>query len=96
MVNDCAFEVISNILGCLGYYYIVWEKLVNFLRPLMCLHRGCGKKRSQKCRKCEGQDKVEMHGNLLLELVADPVSFHLQNYLIAAAIKRFNSAFQFF
>ena len=53
----------------------------------MCLHRGCGKKRSQKRRKCEGQDKVEKRGNLLPELVATPVSFRLQNFLIAAAIK---------
>ena len=62
----------------------------------MCLHRGCGKKRSQKCRKCEGQDKVGKRGNLLPELVAAPVSFRLQNFLIAAAIKKFNSAFGFF
>ena len=62
----------------------------------MCLHRGCGKKRSQKCRKCEGQDKVEKCGNLLPELVAASVSFRLQYFLIAAAIKRFNSAFGFF
>ena len=62
----------------------------------MCLHRGCGKRRSQKYRKCEGQDKVGKRGNLLPELVAVAVSFRLQNFLIAAAIKRFNSAFGFF
>ena len=41
------------------------------MRPLMCLHRGCGKlRRSQKCRKCKGQDKVEKLENLLPQLVA--------------------------
>ena len=62
----------------------------------MCLHRSCGKRRCQKCRKCEGQDKEGKRGNLLPELVAVAVSFRLQNFLIAAAIKRFNSAFGFF
>ena len=62
----------------------------------MCLHRGCGKRRSQKCRKCEGQDKVEKCGNFLPELVVVTVNFCLQNFLRAAAIKRFNSAFGFF
>ena len=62
----------------------------------MCLHRGCGKRRSQKCRKCKGQDKVEKRENLLPELVVVAVGFRLQNFLIAAAIKRFNSAFGFF
>ena len=52
----------------------------------MCLHRGCGKRRSQKCRKCEGQGKVGKHRNLLPELVAVAVTFRLQYFLIAAAM----------
>ena len=36
----------------------------------MCLYRGCGKRRSQNCQKCEEQDKVKKRGNLLPELVA--------------------------
>ena len=59
----------------------------------MCLHRDCGKRRSQKCRKCEGQDKVGKRGNLLPELVAALVSFRLQNFLIAAAMKIPNTEF---
>ena len=52
----------------------------------MCLHRGCGQRSSQKCRKCKAQDKVGKRGNLLPELVAVAVSFCLQNFLIAAAM----------
>ena len=84
MVNDCVFEVISKMFGCFWVLlYSIGETSKN-LRPLMCLHRGCGKRRSQKYRKCQGQDKVEKRGNLLLELVAVAVSFCLQNFLIAA------------
>ena len=87
MVNDCAFEVISKMLGCFGVLLYSIGETIKFMRPLRCLHRGCGKRRSQKCRKCKGQDKVGKHGNLLPELVAVSVSFHLQNFLNAAAIK---------
>ena len=59
----------------------------------MCVHRGCGMRKSQKCRKCEGQDKVDKRGNLLPELVAAAVNFHLQNFLIAAAMKIPNTEF---
>ena len=75
MVNDCAFEVILKMFGCFGVLLYSRGGTNEFLRPLMCLHRGCVKRRSQKCRKCEGQDKVEKRGNLLPELVAVAVSF---------------------
>ena len=73
------------MFGCFGVLLYSVGETSKFLRPLMSLHRGCGKRRSQKYRKCKGQDRVKC-GNLLPELVVVAVSFCLQNFLIAAAM----------
>ena len=69
----------------------------------MCLHRGCGKSRSQKCRKCKGQDKMEKCGNLLLDQFPftkffdsscyQMIQVHFQIFLIPAAMKIPNTEF---
>jgi len=52
--------------------------------------------KTSKMSKMRSLDKVEKCGNYLPESVAAAVNFHLQNFLIAAAIKSIKSAFRFF
>ena len=52
----------------------------------MCLHRGCGKRRSQKCQKCEGQDKVGKAWELVTGIGSSCCQFPFTEFLIAAAM----------
>ena len=92
-VNDYAFEVISKMLGCFVVLLCSIGKTSKSFETTDVSAQRLWQEKNSKMRRTRQSGK---RGNLLPELVAAPVSFRLQNFLIAAAIKRFNSAFGFF
>ena len=52
----------------------------------MCLHRGCGKRGSQKCRKCDSKEGGEVW-ELVTRIGISCCQFPFTEFLITAAMK---------